>query len=103
MKQELTANSPITHVEPAPGTFVCRMLSQGGKTDGGIILPEMQVDAPNQAIVVYAGESTYREGVKFMPKVGDRVSVKRFGFSELTVNGEKLNQFGANDILAVLL
>lgn len=78
------------------------MLPKDGKSAGGIILPQNQADPANQGIVVYAGESTYNEKIKFLPKVGDRVSVKRYGFSEITVNGEVLNQFGANDLLAIL-
>lgn len=99
----LTAASPITSIIPAPGTFVVRMLKQSGVTTGGIHLPEQQSEAPNQAIVVFAGESTYNKGITFMPKVGDRISMKRFGFSEVLVNSETLRQVGANDILGILL
>lgn len=102
-RDTLTAASPITGIIPAPGTFFVRMLKQSGVTKGGIHLPENQIEAPNQAIIVYAGESTYNKGIAFMPKVGDRVSMKRFGFSEVLVNGETLRQVGANDILGILL
>lgn len=101
--EKITAASPINSIIPAPGTFVVRMLKQSGVTTGGIHLPEQQSEAPNQAIVVYAGESTYNKGIEFMPKVGDRISMKRFGFSEVLVNGETLRQVGANDILGILL
>lgn len=102
MSDKITAASPINSIIPAPGTFVVRMLKQSGVTTGGIHLPEQQSEAPNQAIVVYAGESTYNKGIEFMPKVGDRISMKRFGFSEVLVNGETLRQVGANDILGIL-
>ena len=102
MTEKITATSPITDIVPAPGTYFVRVLEQAGKTEGGIILPDNQREAPNQAIIIYAGESTYQKGLSFCPKVGDRISMKRFGFSECMVNGENLRQIGANDILGIL-
>jgi co-chaperonin GroES (HSP10) len=104
MQEPLTANSPVTSIECAPNCLVVRVLDQAGLSKGGIILPEVQRDAPCQAVVVYAGEFIWQPHmqVKFNPKPGDRISMRRFGFSSITVNGEELRQIGINDVLAIL-
>lgn len=100
--ERLTASSPVTQVHPAPNVLFVRVLDQAGVSAGGIILPEVQREAPCQGEVVYAGEYIWQKPVQFAPKPGDRISMKRFGFSEISVNGEQLRQIGINDVLAIL-
>jgi|ERR1700722_1505874 len=102
MTEPLTASSPIVDMECAPNILVVRVLDQAGISKGGILLPETQREAPGQGIVVFAGEYIWQKPVKFAPKPGDRISMKRFGFSEIFVNGETLRQIGIADVMAVL-
>jgi co-chaperonin GroES (HSP10) len=99
----ITASTPIVDMMPAPGVFAVRMLKIGERKRGNIIVVEGMGEVSNQGIVVYAGESTYTKGLSFLPKIGDRVAIKRFGGAEIFVNNEWLNQVGANDITAVLI
>jgi co-chaperonin GroES (HSP10) len=102
-KEPLTATSPITSVECAPNVLLVRVLDQAGVSRGGIILPDCQRDAPCQGVVVETGELMWsKEGIKFAPKKGDRISMKRFGFSEITLNDEVLRQIGIADVLCIL-
>jgi co-chaperonin GroES (HSP10) len=102
MTDKLTAASEIKSIEPAPNCLVVRLLDQSGVSRGGILLPEIRADAPGQGIVVYVGELIWQKDIKFNPKPGDRISMKRFGFSEILVNGETLRQISIGDVLGIL-
>jgi co-chaperonin GroES (HSP10) len=102
MQEPLTANSPITSIDPAPNCLVVEVLDLAGISEGGILLPDAQREAPGQGIVRYVGELIWQKPIKFAPKPGDRISMKRFGFSELTVNGRTLRQIGISDVLGIL-
>jgi chaperonin GroES len=98
-----TAETPITSLRPGPNVVFVSLLEQSGKTQGGIILPENQMEAPSQAIVEFVGEIMWsRPGIEFTPKVGQRVLIKRFGHSNQRVNGTLMYAMDIKDILAIV-
>lgn len=100
----VTATSECGRFECAPNVLLVSVLEQAGVTPGGIVLPDTQREAPCQGIVEEAGQFLYepKHNVTFCPKRGDRISMKRFGFAELTLNGRVLRQIGIADVLGII-
>ncbi len=71
----------------------------------GIILPESgSKDKSEQGKVLAVGPGEYKEGklVPIQVKVGDKVAFSKYGFEEVTVNGEGLYLIKEENILAIL-
>ena len=75
------------------------------KTDSGIILPDtVEKDRPEQGEVVSVGEGKYEDGAYIPMKVskGDKVVFSKFGYDEVTVEGEEYYIIKEDSILAVI-
>ena len=75
------------------------------KNTFGIILPESDSkEKSEQGMVLSVGPGEYKDG-KFVVtevKVGDKVVFSKYGYDEITVNGEELYLIKEENVLAVL-
>ena len=75
------------------------------KSSFGIILPSSDSkEKSEQGVVLALGPGEYKEGRLVHPtvKVGDKVVFSKYGYEDITVNGEELYLIKDENILAVL-
>ena len=75
------------------------------KNTFGIILPESETkEKSEQGKVLAVGPGEYKDGKFLSPgvKVGDKVVFSKYGYDEITVNGEELYLIKEENILAIL-
>lgn len=75
------------------------------KNSFGIILPDSgSKDKSEQGIVLAVGSGEYQDGklVPVMVKVGDKVAFSKYGYEEITVDGQELFLIKEDSILAIL-
>ena len=75
------------------------------KNTFGIILPESDSkEKSEQGMVIALGPGEYKDGKFLSPRVkaGDKVVFSKYGYDEITVNGEELYLIKEENILAVL-
>ena len=75
------------------------------KNSFGIILPGSDSkDKSEQGKVLAVGSGEYRDGKLISPsvKVGDKVAFSKYGFEDITVDGEEFYLIKNENILAVL-
>ncbi|MBI4156066.1 MAG: co-chaperone GroES [Candidatus Zambryskibacteria bacterium] len=75
------------------------------KNTFGIILPDAgSKEKSEQGIILALGPGDYQDG-KLIPlkvKVGDKVAFSKYGYEDITLNGEELYLIKEENILAVL-
>ncbi len=75
------------------------------KTVSGIIIPEtIDKEKPEQGEVLAVGEGKFQDGQLITPSVkkGDKVIFSKFGYDEVTVEGEEFYLIKSDNILAVI-
>ncbi|MFP4022808.1 MAG: co-chaperone GroES [Candidatus Paceibacterota bacterium] len=75
------------------------------KTASGIIIPEtVEKDRPEQGEVIAVGEGRFQDGerVPMSIKEGDKVVFSKFGYDEVTIEGEEYYILKEDNILAVI-
>ncbi len=75
------------------------------KNSFGIILPDSDSkDKSEQGTVLALGPGEHKDGTFVTPtvKVGDKVAFSKYGYEDITVNGEELYLIKDENILAVL-
>lgn len=74
------------------------------KNSFGIILPDSGKEKSEQGKVLAVGPGEYQDGKLVVPrvKVGDKVVFSKYGYEEVTVDGEELFLIKEENILAVL-
>jgi chaperonin GroES len=93
------------NLKPTPGHIVIEPLEAQEKTDSGIYLPESASEKPQKGKVIAVGaeEITEKGSKKKSPvKKGDIVVYKKWGGSEVKVNGKEYLFARFDDILAVV-
>lgn len=95
-------------VTPLGDRVLIRPLSpeeMGGKTIGGIIIPDtLDKEKPEQGTVLALGEGRLVNG-KRIPinlKVGDKVIFSKYAYDEIKVDGEEYYMLKEDNVLAVL-
>ncbi|MES2213613.1 MAG: co-chaperone GroES [Patescibacteria group bacterium] len=76
-----------------------------GKNSFGIILPESgSKEKSEQGEVLAIGPGEYQDGklISVQVKVGDRVVFSKYGYEDVTVDGEELFLIKDENILAIL-
>jgi len=75
------------------------------KNNFGIILPDVDSkEKSEQGVVLAVGPGEMHDGKRITPavKVGDKVAFSKYGFEEITVDGEELYLIKEENILAIL-
>ena len=101
------------NIKPLFDNVLIRPLDAQSKTESGIFLPDSAKEKPQVGEVMAIGpEVKTKDGVrhlksdgKYTPvavKVGDKVMFKKWGGSEVKVEGEEWTIVGQDDILAIV-
>lgn len=90
-------------IECLENRVVIRGATQAEKTAGGIIIPEVAKQRPEQGVVVAVGPGPGSAADKSMTvKVGDNVLFSRFAGVDIEIEGEKLMLMREGDIFCIL-
>ncbi len=92
-------------ITPLFDNVLIKPLEAEEKTASGILLPDSAKEKPQMGEVMAAGEG--KVGPKgdrhpMLVKVGQKVMYKKWGGTEVKVNGEEWTIVGQEDILAVV-
>lgn len=90
---------------PLGEKVVVRRVDADAVTAGGIVLPDMARQKPEQGRVLSVGDGRLLpDGSRAQPQVveGDRVLFTRYAGSEVVIDGEELLILDEGEILAVL-
>lgn len=74
------------------------------KNSFGIILPDSGKEKSEQGVVIAIGPGEYKEGVfvRVNLNVGDKVAFSKYGYEDITVDGEEFFLIKEDNILAIL-
>ena len=92
-------------IKPLFDQVLIKMTEAEETTKSGIILAGSAKEKPQVAEVVAVGEGKYDDNGKIVPmvvKVGDKVLTRKYGGTEVKLNGEVYTLVGKEDILAVV-
>ncbi len=87
-------------IRPLGDNVVIKRLEPEEKTKGGIILTSANKEVPQIAEVLAVGPGT--DDTTMEVEVGEKVVFKRYGGTEIEMDGEELIIVPQSDILAVL-
>lgn len=92
-------------IQPLGDRIVVKLLEQEGKTKGGIILPDVAKEKPQEGKIVAVGKGRLLENGSTKPlevRVGDRILFARYSGSEVTHGNDEFLIVKEDDILAVV-
>ena len=92
-------------LNPHGDRVVIRLQERKEEKKGGIIIPETATDPSQVGVVVALGtgiRDDTGELIEFNVAIGDTVLIPKFGGTEVTVDGEKLQVIKEDDILGVV-
>ncbi|MGF6230596.1 chaperonin GroES [Inquilinus ginsengisoli] len=90
---------------PLHDRVAVRRLDQEEKTRGGIIIPDIAKEKPQEGEVIAVGPGARDERGELVPldvKVGDRVLFGKWSGTEVKIDGEEILIMKENDIMGVL-
>lgn len=92
-------------VRPLFDQVLIKMTEAEETTKSGIILAGTAKEKPQVAEVIAIGEGKYDDNGKLVPMVvkpGDKVLTRKYGGTEVKVDGEEYTLIGQEDILAIV-
>lgn len=91
-------------IKPLFDNVLIRPLEAEAKTASGIILPDSAKEKPQMGEVVEVGPGKMDDGklIAVSVKKGQKIMYKKWGASEIKINGEELLLIEQKDILAVI-
>lgn len=94
----------MTKLHPTFNNVVVLRDEAGGKTEGGILLPDSAKDKPKRGTVIAVGPGRWDAGkfVETTIKATDRVLFGAFAGSEVEIGKEKVLVMPDSEIIAVL-
>lgn len=94
------------NLRPLADRVVVKPTEEEEKTKSGIVLPDTAKEKPQQGEVVAAGPGKWDEDgekrIELEVKVGDKVIYRKYGGTEVKVEGEEYLILSEDDILAIL-
>ena len=94
------------NIKPLFDNVLIKPLEAETKTASGIILPDSVKEKPQAGIVMAVGEGWHNNEGKVFPvvvKVGQKVMYKKWGGTEIKVNGEEWMLVEQKDILVIIV
>ena len=93
----------MSKIKPLSDNILIQPLAEK-KLPSGILIPETAKEKPQEGKVVAVGPGRYDDGELIKPEVkkGDKVMYKKWGGSEIKIEGKEYLIVKAEDILAVL-
>ncbi len=92
-------------IKPLFDQVLIKMTEAEETTKSGIILAGTAKEKPQVAEVIAVGEGKYDDNGKLIPmvvKTGDKVLTRKYGGTEVKLDGEEYTLIGQSDILAVV-
>lgn len=92
-------------IKPLFDNVLIKPLEEEERTPGGIVLPESAKEKPQAGLVMAVGPGTTDERgkkVKMVVKKGDKVLYKKWGGTDVKVNGQEWQLMEQKDILAII-
>ena len=92
-------------IKPLFDQVLIRMTEAEETTKSGIILAGAAKEKPQVAEVIAVGEGKYDKDGKLVPmavKTGDKVLTRKYGGTEVKLDGEEYTLVSQDDILAVV-
>lgn len=94
------------NIQPLGDRVVVKPLEAENKTKGGIVLPDIAKEKPQEAKVIAVGKGKYSDAGVLQPlevKVGDKVLYGKYSGTEITTKeGEELLIMREEDLLAII-
>lgn len=93
------------NIRPLFDNVLIKPLEAEAKTASGIILPDSAKEKPQIGLVMAVGAGKLDKDGKKQPvvvKVGEKVMYKKWGGSEVKIEGEEWTMVGQEDILAII-
>ena len=93
------------NIKPLFDNVLIKPLEAIAKTASGIILPDSAKEKPQIGLIMAIGEGKIGPKGEKHPvvvKVGQKVMYKKWGGSEVKVNGEEWTMVSQEDILAII-
>lgn len=94
------------NIQPLGDRVVVKPLEAENKTKGGIVLPDIAKEKPQEAKVIAVGKGKYSDAGALQPlevKVGDKVLYGKYSGTEITTKeGEELLIMREEDLLAII-
>jgi len=94
-----------TNITPLHDRVIVRRIEEGEQVRGGIIIPDLAKEKPQEGEVVAAGAGKYKEDGTRQPldvKPGDRVLFGKYSGSEIKIDGEELLIMREDEILGII-
>lgn len=92
-------------IKPLADRVVVKPSEEEEKTKSGIVLPDTAKEKPQQGEIVAVGPGKWDEdGEKRIPlevKVGDKVIYRKYGGTEIKIEGDEYLILAEDDILAI--
>jgi chaperonin GroES len=92
-------------VRPLHDKILVKRLDSEEKTAGGIIIPDTAQEKPQEGKVIAVGNGKKTEEGKVIPldvKKGDKILFKKWGGTEVKIDGEELLILEEGDVLAII-
>ena len=92
-------------IQPLGDRALIKPLEAQEKTKGGIVLPDMAKEKPQEGKVISVGKGRVSDDGKIMPlevKAGDKVLYGKYSGTEITVEGDEYLMVKEDDILAIV-
>jgi chaperonin GroES len=93
------------NIKPLHDHILVERIEAENKTKGGIIIPDTAQEKPMEGIIIAVGEGAYDNNGKRVAldvKVGNRVLFKKWGGTEVKIDGKELIILKEGDVLAVI-
>ena len=93
------------NIKPLHDHILVERIEAENKTKGGIIIPDTAQEKPMEGIIIAVGEGAFDNNGKRVAldvKVGNRVLFKKWGGTEVKIDGKELIIIKETDILAIV-
>jgi len=91
-------------IRPLADNILVEPIEREAKTPAGIVIPDTAKEKPQEGKVIAVGPGRYIDGKLVKPEVsvGDTVLYRRYGGSEVKIEGKEYLIVGLDDILAIV-
>ncbi len=93
------------NIKPLHDHILVERIEAENKTKGGIIIPDTAQEKPMEGKIIAVGEGAYDNNGKRVAldvKVGNRVLFKKWGGTEVKIDGKELIILKEADVLAII-
>lgn len=90
----------MSKLQPLAGYVVVKREEEASQTSSGIYLTDSAKEKPQRGEVMAVGAG--KEGKEAQVKVGDKVYFKKYGPTEIEMDGQEMLLLEEDDILAII-